>query len=222
MIDVRVEGLKQLERDLRVSGTKSDAFAGAMRKAGFRVRGALRRSLAAGGPLHRRSGALQRSVTYRLEKDAVAGWVAVVRPRIGYAETHMRGKTITAKTERGLLFPAAFANGQAVPGGVVRRTRRQAEKAAAKAGAAQSGRYTKTRGEKRRGAAYYTGKDLRPFRIATSREFARHNAGVARIGWIRKQSVTIPARDFLTPAATAAASDVAELLGAGFLPRVLA
>lgn len=119
MISVKAAGLREIERALRVRGTRTNPFAKAMGRAARMVRAEVRKDLR--GPVLRRvTGRLSRSVRADVQADPSAGHIGVVKPRIGYAQVLFRGATITAKTPRGLVFPVGTG-----VGAIYRRTKKQ-------------------------------------------------------------------------------------------------
>lgn len=119
MISVRAAGLREIERELRVRGTRTNPFARAMGRAARLVRSEVRRDMR--GPVLRRgTGRLARSVRADVQADPSAGYVGVVKPMPGYAQVLFRGATITAKTPRGLVFPVGVGKGA-----IYRRTKKQ-------------------------------------------------------------------------------------------------
>lgn len=226
MLKVETEGFRELGRELESASVRSGPFKRAMGKAAMTVKKEVQREVS-GQTLQRRTGQLRKSIGYRL-LSTVHGVEGEVWARRGFAVVHEVGATITAKSERGLVFPIlrGAGGGGLIRGVALRQTKSQARKLAAREGASMSGvyRHTRTKGnvvKYRKGDRYYTNADLRPFRNRFGRVAQRAiDAGAAEGAWVRVMSVRIPRRPFLEPAARQTADEVAEYLGNGFLSRL--
>lgn len=226
MIRVETEGFRELDGELKSASVRSGPFKRAMGKAAMTVKKEVQREVS-GQALQRRTGQLRKSIGYRL-LSTVHGVEGEVWARRGFAVVHETGATITAKSERGLIFPVlrSAGGGGLIRGVALRQTKSQARRLATKEGAAMSGvyRHTRTKGgvvKYRKGDRYYTNADLKSYRNRFGRAAQRAvDSGAAEGAWVRVMSVRIPRRPFLEPAARDTATEVAEYLGNGFMPRL--
>ena len=220
---VTTQGLPEVIRDFERASTKSDAFRRSMRLAGSVVRERVRQEIDSGQIVQSRSKRLRRSIRFRV-LETLRGVEGEVVPGAFYAGVIEEGRTIHAKTPKGMKFPGAYAGATLLTNAIYRRSRGQMETAARRAGVAPTSAYTRnrTRGGQlvnRKGDLYYGSKQLKPFRMGVTGQFRsmmRTGSPLVGIGWHTVQSVTIKPHPFLSAASEASAGDVAAILGGGY------
>lgn len=223
MIKVEHDGVREIVRDWEKSASKGTLYRRAMYAAGLYTRSVLRDDLKRRASVGNVTGRLSRSVKVRL-LDTVRGPEADVNPRAFYANVLELGRVIRPKQPGGhLTFAVGRFDGQTVKGGIFRRGRKQMERSAKKAGIKPEASYSKTvRGKHQRGERYYSSRQLRPYRMGMSRNFAEGlKRGAVSIGWVTVEQVTIPAFGFMARAGDEAAPGIAERLGDGFAAQLV-
>lgn len=129
LVIVRIQGLEEVRGLLRKLPEKQ--FDGAKKefdRAAQNVHGAVSRRIESGTPLHSRTGALRRSLTFRTYGQAIGSLHSDVWSDIVYAPIHEKGGTITAKQAYRTVPGGPYLNiplpANLTPSGVMRRSAR--------------------------------------------------------------------------------------------------
>lgn len=194
-----VVGAEEVDRGLAAMTTKSDSFKRAMAQASNGVRIMMRRKVAT--QFKKGKGYLERSVGYKIVQtiDSVEGWI---KPRAFYAGTLEFGKVIKPRYAQYMTFPLLGGNSGAV---LYRRFRKEA-KASYWAAKKEADHYGVEFSDR------LTDHVMR-FRVGKGAKAP----DMADLSWHRVKSITVGAHPFVAPTARESESEVADILGSGYV-----